>query len=86
MSFSSRIILIVVWVVSLVAAGVMTHAQAPSQPPLRAQAPTVLSGSDVGFRVDGRKGSAAVGVLVVRINGQWVETEFGVGIRRLTAK
>jgi hypothetical protein len=38
--------------------------------------PTVLASGDVGFRVEGlRGGSAPVGTLVVRINGQWIEAE-----------
>jgi hypothetical protein len=37
--------------------------------------PTVLSGSDVGFRVEGHRGDIAVGTLVVRVNGQWVEAD-----------
>jgi hypothetical protein len=41
---------------------------------------------DLGFRVDGRKGNAPVGSLVVRVNGQWVEAEFGAGVKRLTAR
>jgi hypothetical protein len=34
--------------------------------------PTVLSGPDVGFRVEGQRGDVAVGTLVIRVNGQWV--------------
>ena len=38
--------------------------------------PSVLTGPDVGFRVEGlRGGSTPVGSMVVRINGQWVEAE-----------
>ena len=35
----------------------------------------VVSGSDVGFRIEGRKGDTPVGRLVVRQNGEWVEVE-----------
>jgi hypothetical protein len=68
------------------AAGRWTHAQAPTTPPAQSQTPTVISGSDIGFRVDRQKGNTPVGTLVVRINGQWVEPEFAMGVRRLTAK
>jgi hypothetical protein len=43
-----------------------------------------ISGSDLGFQIDQRKGNAPVGTLVVRVNGQWVEAEFSVGIKRIT--
>jgi hypothetical protein len=66
--------------------GVWGHAQAPIPPLTQPQTSTVISGSDLGFRVDGRKGNAPLGTLVVRINGQWVEAEFGTGVKRLTAR
>ncbi len=35
---------------------------------------TVLTGADVGFRVEGiRGGNTPVGTLVVKVNGEWVE-------------
>jgi hypothetical protein len=38
--------------------------------------PRVLTGEDLGFRVEGlRGGSAPVGTVVLRIDGQWVEAE-----------
>jgi hypothetical protein len=46
--------------------------------------PTVLSGADIGFRVEGRKGDAPVGTLVVRVNGQWVEAQFSAGAKLIT--
>jgi len=68
------------------------RAQAPSQvpPPLTSQAPPpaarIVSGPDIGFRVEGSRDGRAVGTLVVRINGQWVETAASVAPKRLTAK
>jgi hypothetical protein len=42
--------------------------------------PTVVSGENVGFRVEGlRGGSTPVGRIVVRINGQWVTAELASG-------
>ena len=38
------------------------------------QIPTVLSGSDVGFRVEQTEDGLLVGRLVVRVNGRWVDT------------
>ena len=37
--------------------------------------PTVLSGADFGFRVEGNRAGTAVGTLVIKMNGQWVEAE-----------
>jgi hypothetical protein len=45
--------------------------------------PVVLSGPDVGFRVEGKRGTAAVGRLMVRIDGQWREAEFATGPAKL---
>jgi hypothetical protein len=46
--------------------------------------PIVLSGADLGFRVTDRKGNAAVGELVVRINGEWRPAQFRYALRPLT--
>jgi hypothetical protein len=46
--------------------------------------PVVLSGSDIGFRMTARKGATPVGQLVVRVDGQWREVEYSLGVKRLT--
>jgi hypothetical protein len=46
----------------------------------------VVSGSDVGFRIVGRKGNTPVGQLVIRQNGEWVEVEAPHGLRPMTLK
>ena len=70
-----------IWLVSLVAvagfASVFTRAQS-AQPGV-----TILSGNDLGFRVDGNREGRAIGTLMVRINGQWVETAASLEPRRL---
>jgi hypothetical protein len=44
----------------------------------------VLSGPDVGFRIEERRGEAVYGRLVVRIDGQWREVNLsGSAVRRL---
>lgn len=54
----------------------------PLQP---VQNPVVLSGNDVGFRVEAYDGTTPVGKLVVKVDGQWVETRFsGPGFKRVT--
>jgi hypothetical protein len=86
MSFRARLALIVLLVTSLTGIGVWAFAQAVAQP----TPPVVLSGNDVGFRVEGQKrelrtGSngrpfpvdVVVGQIVVRINGQWVDAQVG---------
>lgn len=36
--------------------------------------PTILSGPDIGFRLEGKERGAVVGTLMVRLkNGEWVE-------------
>ena len=72
---------------AIVAVGLWARAQAQvQQPPAQSPTPTVISGPDLGFRIDGRKGNTPVGTLVVRVNGQWIEAEFGPGVKRLTAR
>jgi hypothetical protein len=59
----------------LVAVGTVVSGQAPGYLPLRD--PKVLTGADVGFRVDGMLGETPVGEVVIRVNGQWVEARVG---------
>ena len=58
----------VLWLASLVLVGTIARAQA-----LPGVETRVLSGGDIGFRVEGMQGNAPSGTLVVRWNGQWVE-------------
>ena len=39
--------------------------------------PKVMSGPDVGFRVEGMYGDVPTGTVVLRVNGQWVEARIG---------
>jgi hypothetical protein len=49
--------------------------------------PRVMAGADIGFRVTGLRGDTAVGQLVVRVNGNWVEADIAaVTIRTLPAR
>ena len=97
MSLRKQIGVVVIWVLSIVAVGVLAHAQGratpapPQLPPLerpdsQLQASAVIAGNDLGFRVESHKGNTPVGSLVVRINGQWVEAQYSVGIKRLTTR
>ena len=86
MSLRKRIGLAVVWIASLLATGLWAHAQnrVPADP--QSGPPVIISGSDLGFRVERQSGNTVVGTLVVRFNGQWVVPESGVGVKRLAAK
>ena len=55
------------------AAAAFGYAQA--QPGSKAVPRFVLSGTDIGFRVEGRKGTSVTGQVVVQIGGQWVDAE-----------
>ena len=39
--------------------------------------PTILFGDEIGFRIDGRRGSTPVGQIVVKENGRWIVVEVG---------
>jgi hypothetical protein len=99
MSVRKQIGVVMIWMLSIVAVGVLAHAQASQAPATRApqlqapatpapqlQVPTVIAGNDLGFRVESHKGNTPVGSLVVRINGQWVEAQFSFGIKPVTAR
>ena len=87
---------IVLWLASLaVVAGftsALMRAQAASQvpAPYTSQAPApaarVVSGADIGFRVESTRDGRAVGTLVVRIDGQWVETAASLVPKRVTVR
>ena len=72
MSIRGRIILAVLWVVSLVAIGVFASAQG------RQDGLNIISGNDIGFKPEAvqRTSNRITGTLVVRVNGQWVDTQF----------
>jgi hypothetical protein len=75
MTTRSRLVLGVVWLISLVAVGTVVSAQAPLWRPV--PTPKVLFGDDVGFRVEGVRGEVPTGVIVIKVNGEWVEVQVG---------
>ena len=74
---------LIVLTVFLVLAAVWASAQVTRPPsetglnPMDLVAPTVISGSDLGFRIESREGNVPIGKFVVRINGRWVDAQVG---------
>jgi hypothetical protein len=67
-----RFTVIVLWVASLILTGILVSAQTRRDPGM------ILSGNDIGFRAEGWNGKARTGTWMVRINGEWVETQSAV--------
>ena len=77
MTIRARILIAVLWVGSLLAVGVAVHAQSQAKEFRRLPEPKVMTGGDIGFRVDGVYGDMPTGTIVIRVNGQWVEAMVG---------
>ena len=72
MPVRARVVLVVIGLASLVGVGVWAQTQF--------EQPRVISGSDLGFRVERQGGDGSpIGRLVVRMNGRWVEAGFAGG-------
>ena len=74
MSHRNRLVLAVLWALSLVAVGQFTSAQVRPDPLTLEQA-VIYSGNDIGFRVYRPLAQEPVGRVVVRMNGQWHEVD-----------
>jgi hypothetical protein len=74
--------LAILWALSLVAVGAISslaQAQGPGQRSglqfnFLTESPTVVSGNDVGFRIERTQDGILIGRLVVRVDGRWVDT------------
>ena len=81
-------------VVAFLAGGAWGHAQRVTQVPAprtpgnvvvqQESEPVVLSGADIGFRMHGKQRGTPVGVLVVRVDGQWREVQFAMAVKPVT--
>ena len=82
---------IAIWLVSVIAVAGLTatllRAQVPPFARSQAQlaAAPILSGADIGFRVEGTQGGLVIGTLMVRVRGeQWVEAGSSGSLNRLS--
>ena len=69
MSARAAVIVGVLWLTSLVGVSAVRE-QSVQVVPLDAK---ILSGGDIGFRIDSMQGNVPVGTFVIRLNGKWVE-------------
>jgi hypothetical protein len=74
----------IAWIALLYLVGLVSWASAQALQ-RRSESTVVLSGSDIGFRVDSHRGSVPIGKLVVRVDGQWVEAQFSGGVMKIGA-
>jgi hypothetical protein len=87
-------ILIAAWLVSMLAVGMWAQAPVQPAPPLtprtlppgQDEPARIISGNDIGFRVDDVRSNRLVGRFVVRVNGQWREVEEAGVVKRLTER
>ena len=83
-----------IWVITLVATGLWVHAQsnprvipAPRPSPNDNEIPTIISGNDIGFRVESwRSDGTPIGRIVVHQEGKWLEVTLSGRVRPLTTK
>ena len=75
------VVLVLLWIGSLVGVATVAAQVGTQQVP-----PKILSGPDIGFRVESiepRSGSV-LGRIVVNVNGKWVDAYVGGGAAKLT--
>jgi len=68
MSKRSCVVVLVVSLLAIVSTVLMGQSRTPA-----VSDPVVLSGDDLGFRIDRHEGGRPIGTWVVRLNGRWVE-------------
>ena len=83
MAIPMRMLIIVLWALSLIIVSAIAHAQTPAQ---RGTTPAIISGSDLGFRVERQRSDRVYGTFLVRINGEWVVAEPATGLKPLSVR
>ena len=82
----------IVWAVTLLGTGLWVHAQSkprilplPGQfPNTDSDIPQIISGADIGFRVDGwSKDGTPIGRIVVHQEGKWLDVTLSGRVRPL---
>ena len=63
------------WIASLFVVATIARAQVYRLNPL--PEPKVVSGPDIGIRIEAEQNGVPVGPLVIKINGEWVEARIG---------
>jgi hypothetical protein len=68
--------LALLWALSLLTAGAISSSAQPQggRPFPITQEPTIVSGADVGFRIERTQDGIPIGKVVVRVDGRWVDT------------
>ena len=75
--------LAILWTLSLVVVGeiafsaqVQPRRGASGLPPsVITESPTIVSGADIGFRIERTRDGIPIGKVVVRVDGRWIDTE-----------
>ena len=76
---------IALWFASLIAVAVLASVAMRAQTRLLERDYRMISGADVGFRVEGTDRSGKpIGRWMIRVDGQWVEPSADPSLRRLT--
>jgi sensor domain CHASE-containing protein len=70
MSTRAAVIIGALWLTSLVAVAATARDQTIEVIPGKSR---ILSGGEIGFRLDGMQGNVPAGTLVILWNGRWVE-------------
>lgn len=70
-----------VWVLSVLSVAGLASALMLAQPRQSIENGQILSGGDIGFRVEGKRGDTPLGTLMIRVDGRWVEAAWAPRLR-----
>ena len=77
---------IVIWAASLILVAQWGHTQTTQTPKTAFDVPlgTIISGNDIGFRLDGYSNAGVTGVWMVKLDGAWMPATASTTARPLT--